>query len=93
MTIRPEAPSHTITLSSRRTGIGDHARVDIVVDRDRLAQLLAGEVVEHGVPALRHGELAERRIVEAELMLVALAEESECGGRAEIAERQGPLTF
>ena len=71
--------------------IGDHARVEIVVDRDRLAQLLAGEVIEQRMPALRHRELAERRIVEAELVLVALAQESERGGRAEIAERGRPL--
>ena len=41
--------------------------------------------------ALRHRELAEHRVVEAELMLVALAQKSERRGRPEIAERRRPL--
>src|SRR6516164_6472902 len=43
------------------------------------------------MPALRHRELAQRRIVEAELVLVAFAQESERSGWTEIAEWCCPL--
>jgi hypothetical protein len=41
--------------------------------------------------ALRHRELAERGIVEAELVLVAPAEQAEGRGRPDVAERVRPL--
>ena len=81
-------PHHAVQESNR---IGDHARVHVVVDGDRHAQLLAGVFVEQCVIALRYRELAEHPVVEAVLRLVAAAEQSERAGRPHQTIRVGPF--
>src|SRR5215510_1519060 len=85
---RSVADHHAV---QQTNGLGDHARIEIVVYGDRFAQLLHRELVEQGVAALRHGKLAERGVVEPELVLVAPAEQAERRRRADIAERHGPF--
>ncbi len=85
---RAVRPHHAVEQADR---IGDHARVHVVVDRDRHAQLLAGVLVHDRMVALRHRDLAEHAIVEAVFRLVGAAEQPEGAGWPHQAIRVGPL--
>ena len=71
--------------------IGDHARIHVVVDGDRHAQLLAGVLVQQRVVALRHRELAQHPVVETVFRLVGAAEQTEGAGRTHQAVGVGPF--
>ena len=70
-------PHHTVQQPDR---VRDHARIHVVVDRDRDAQLFAGVLVHDRVVALGDRELAEHAVVETILRLVGVAEQAEGAG-------------